>query len=520
MKLPKIRVRLSNYSDGERTPETPTPFWPLRPVSFFFSLFAHAGVVCALAFLPSGAGPADEPIQAAVYKVIDLKKEPIIYWARVPAALPSVSPETPIGDSRRFQGEERSRNERIVVQQPNPDPAKQLVWQPDKPEILKTETPLQNMVAVQGKPVPKPFEPPKPRTPAPEVPKILIAPEIQTAKTDLPATVAGLPSLPTTKPRPKTFVPPKEPPKLVLAAGIVADAPPELAATTAKESAPATLIGAGALPKRRAPFVPPPSRNRGGGTGDAEGKALAAPPEVSAGGTGATVTAAVIGLNPAEQLAGLPDGSRAAAFSRAGRVGEPSGGIPGQGPVIPGVAIAGNRRANSTLAPVPTAPSGTPPRSFDLRIPPAASTMSAPLRPSSRTLPRAIEARFRERIVYVLVIPKPNLPDYIGDWTMWFSERSFESTAASSMRAPVPVRKILRPDPPPAPGSGAEGWVQVSAIIGKDGKVTSITPLPGRAPAVAAKAAEDLANWEFRPASKNGEAIEIEVVIEVPFHVR
>jgi len=513
-------VYLLNNSDNELTPESPTPFWPLRPVSFFFSLFAHAGVVCALAFLPAGAGSAEKPVQAAVYKMIDLKKEPVIYWAPVPAALPSISPETPIGDSRLFQGQERSWNERIVIQQPNPDPAKQLVWQPDKPEILKTETPLQNMVAVQGKPVPKPFEVPKPRTAVPEVPKMLTAPEIQTAKTELPANVAGLPSLPTTKPKPKAFVPPKDQPKLLLAAGAVADAPPELAATTAKESGTVALIGTGALPKRPAPFVPPSTRNRGGGTGDAEGKSLAAPPEIAAGGTGSTVTAAVIGLNPAEQLTGLPDGSRAAAFSRAGRAGEPSGGTPSQGPVIPGIAIAGNRPANSTLAPVPTAPSGPPPRSFDLRIPPAASTMSAPLRPSSRTLPRAIEARFRDRIVYVLVIPKPNLPDYIADWTMWFSERSLDSNAAASMRAPVPVRKTLRPNAPPGEGSGTEGWVQLTAIIGKDGRVSSITPLPGRTPTVALKAAEDLANWEFRPASKNGEAIEVEVVIEVPFHIR
>ena len=103
---------------------------------------------------------------------------------------------------------------------------------------------------------------------------------------------------------------------------------------------------------------------------------------------------------------------------------------------------------------------------------------------------------------------------------MWFSGRTADSDAATSMRAPVPVRKTLRPDPATGASSGTEGWVQVAAVIGKDGKIGSITPLPGRTPAVAAKAAEDLANWEFRPAARNGEAIEVEVVIEVPFHVR
>lgn len=507
-----IQMKVCLYDDG--APPAASD-WPFRPVNFLLSLFAHAGVVCALAYLPPGAAQAEKTVHARVYKVIVLKKEPIIYWVRVPAALPSISPKTPIGDSRVFKAEERSRNERIVVQQPDADPSKQLVWQPDKPKRLKTETPLQNMVAVQRKAVPKPFEPPKPRTLDPEAQKPLPSPETLTAeaKTVLPTAIS---TLPTAKPKPKSFVPPKELPKLALAADVAPDAPPELTTAPAKAAGAGNLAGTGALPKRPAPFVPPPAKNPTGG----EGKAITAPPEVSAAGMGSTVTAAVIGFNSAANPAALPDGSRPAAFSRADRVGEPSGGGPGQGPVIHGVAIAGSHRANSSLAPVPASPSGTFPRSYDLRVPPAAATTSAPLRPSSRTLPPAIEARFRERIVYVLVIPKPNLPDYIADWTMWFSERSFESTAASSMRAPLPVRKTLRPDAPPVEGSGTEGWVRLAAVIGKDGRIGSITPLPGRNPAVAAKAAEDLANWVFRPASKNGEPIEVEVVIEVPFHVR
>ncbi|MBL8235969.1 MAG: hypothetical protein JNM66_01015 [Bryobacterales bacterium] len=518
-KLIRIKVRLGGDSDDSPPPaEAPPAEWPLRPVNFFVSLLAHAGIAGALAYMPPIPTQAEKAVHAKVYKVIDLKKEPIIYWARVPAALPAVSPETPIGASRAFRGEEQSKTERIVVQQPNADPAKQLVWQPDKPERLRTETPLQNMVAVQGKPVPKPFEPPKARQPEPETPKALPVPETQIAKTELPVKVVGSPALPTAKPQPKTFVPPKTQPKLALAPGAVAEAPPELAASNVK--LPGAAIGAGALPKRPAPFVPPPPTKTGPGPGDANGKGLTAPPELPAGGTGSTVTAAVIGLNPATGITALPDGSRPAAFSRARRVGEPSGGTPGQGPVVPGVAIAGNRSAGTSLAPVPTAPAGGPPRSFDLRLPPAASTTSAPLRPSSRTLPRAIEARFSARIVYVLVIPKPNLPHYIADWTMWFSERTSELTASPSMRAPVPIRKTLRPDTPPSAGYGAEGWVQVSAIIGKDGKLSAIAPLPGRTPAVAAKAAEDLINWEFRPASRNGEAIDVEVVIEIPFRVQ
>jgi hypothetical protein len=518
-------IRLRLVGEGEKSP-APAPYtseWPLRPGSFCLSILVHAGVVCALFYLPAGAIRSEKRFHAAVYKVIPLKKEPIIYWAAVPKELPSVSPETPIGGSTTFQGEERSATEKIVVQQPNAETAKQLVWQPEKPTRLKTETPSPNMVAVQGRAVPKPFTPPAARPQVQESAKVLSsAPELQATNTVLPVNAAGLPALPNAKPKPKAFVAPKEQPKLVLSPGLLAEAPPELSGSAGRELASQTAIGTGIIPKRPAPFVPPPSRSRGNGarTGG-EGAALAPPPELSAGGTGSTVTAAVIGLTAVDKLAGLPEGSRPAAFSRADKVGPPTGGTPGQGPVIPGVAIAGNTRASGSVAPLPVRPAaGTPPHSFEIRIPPTASAMSAPLRPSSRTLPRSIEARYHDRTVYVLVVPKPNLPDYVADWTMWFSERQVDAAGATSMRAPFPVRKSIPLGGTATETPGAEGWVQVAAVIGKDGKITSLNPLPGRYPAVAAKAAEDLAKWEFRPASRNGESVEVDVVIEVPFRVR
>ena len=146
--------------------------------------------------------------------------------------------------------------------------------------------------------------------------------------------------------------------------------------------------------------------------------------------------------------------------------------------------------------------------------------MSAPLRPSSRTLPPAIEARFYNRIVYVLVIPKPNLPEYAADWTIWFAERVAAAAAPAAVRAPLPVRKTIRSDAPAAGDPGTEKWVQVAAVIGKDGKISAVVSLPGRNAAIGAKLAVDLMHWEFRPASRSGEPIEVDAVIEVPFRAR
>lgn len=518
VKHTRIKVRLTDWAKSRVTVGKQAN-WPLQPGSLVLSIIIHVALLFSLAILPQKVLPSEKAIELAVYEMIQLKKEPVIYWARVPAVLPQVSPEASIGNSRRFRAEERTRNERIVVQQPNADSAKQLIWQPDKPERVQTETPLQNMVAVQGKPVPKPFEPPKLRAPVPEPPKTLTPPEIETLKTDIESKVTGLPTLPTAKPKPKAFVPPKERPKLEVATGTVPEAPPEVSAPP-NTQAPGTgnLVGIAALPKKAAPFVPPPGRNNSRGSNSAEGNSLAVPPEATPGGTSGNITAAVIGLNPADSMASLPDGSRPSAFSRAPRVGEPSGGTPGQGPAIPGVAIAGNGRGAPAISPLPSKPpSARSPRYHELRPSSSAGSMSAPLRPSSRFLPRPIEAHFHHRIVYTLVISKPDLPEYIANWTMWFAERASDSSPSTAMRAPVPVRKTLRVETPPARTPAVEGWVQVSAVIGKDGKIRSVMALPGRYPEVASKAAEDLANWEFRPAVRNGEPIEVEVVIEVPF---
>jgi hypothetical protein len=65
--------------------------------------------------------------------------------------------------------------------------------------------------------------------------------------------------------------------------------------------------------------------------------------------------------------------------------------------------------------------------------------------------------------------------------------------------------------------NAATTWIQLTAIIGKNGKIGDITSLSSRNVAMASRAVEDLAKWEFRPAVRNGEVVEVEVVIQIPF---
>jgi hypothetical protein len=482
-----------------------------RVASFGLSLALHGILMASLLYLPAAFIRPEPPVRVRVYKVLDLKKEPLFYWAPDPSTLPSISSPAPIGDSQAFRGIQHSPTEKIVVNQSTPEPAKHMVWQPDKPDRLRIDTALPNLVTVQREATPTPLAAP---------PVLAEGTTTQQRASSPVIPESAIIQLPTVKPKPKIL---RWSNNTIRSADSIKDAPPELALP---QSAMRTEMGTaalGSMPKRPPVYRPGRNLDQGARAG-ARTEALPTLDEVpvlTTTNTGGAVTAALIGLNPAQVLTKLPDGSRGAAFSRADRVGEPSAPKSGVGPAIPGVAIAGT-------ASLPTGPSAAPGAAAtrspvsgnELRMSLSGSGMSAPLRPAARSLPRAIEARFRDRVVYTLVIPKPNQLQYIADWTIWFAERTPETFAASSMKAPAPLRKSIDESDTAKKSIAAEGWVQLSGVIGTDGKISSVVPLHGRYPVVAAHAAEDLAKWEFRPALRNGVAVEVEVVIEIPFQIR
>ena len=113
--------------------------------------------------------------------------------------------------------------------------------------------------------------------------------------------------------------------------------------------------------------------------------------------------------------------------------------------------------------------------------------MSVPLRPSSRVIPAAIEARFSRRNVYTLVIPGPRVPGYGGDWVMWFAEHETDSDPQAGVRvyAPLPARKYDLADRDPDPqGLPASASVQFATVIDKAGHINPAFVLRGARPCV------------------------------------
>jgi len=62
-----------------------------------------------------------------------------------------------------------------------------------------------------------------------------------------------------------------------------------------------------------------------------------------------------------------------------------------------------------------------------------------------------------------------------------------------------------------------EGTVLLYAVIHKDGSVGEVRVLRGLQGRLDENATVALRRWKFRPGTKNGEAIDLEAVVQIPF---
>ena len=229
--------------------------------------------------------------------------------------------------------------------------------------------------------------------------------------------------------------------------------------------------------------------------------------------------AVMVGLNPAATLP--PAGSRPGQIARAPEAGTPSSGTStsANAAIVPGIVSKGSpgELSSRTTTP-PTLPvnRGQP---REIALPPVNRTMSAPLRPSSRLIPAAIEARFPGRNVYTLLIPGPALARYSGDWVLWFSEREPRPEPTTRISAPLPLRYSTDIGETTTTGLPVLR-VQFAAVIDKTGHIGSALVLRGSAdPALRSKALEELGSWEFRPTLRDGEPIAVDVILEIPLRL-
>jgi TonB family protein len=123
---------------------------------------------------------------------------------------------------------------------------------------------------------------------------------------------------------------------------------------------------------------------------------------------------------------------------------------------------------------------------------------------------------FGPKKYYSLVLNMPNLTSATGSWIVRFAELK-QSDNKIALAAPVAVSKVDPAYPADALRDNVEGTVTLYAVIHTDGTVSGIKVLNSVDPRLDEAAARALSHWQFRPGTKNGDPVELEAVVLIPF---
>jgi hypothetical protein len=486
-------------SAGNPRPTSVTGY-QFRPVSFFTSVAVHTLAILGLGLIPPSQ---DEPeSKRPIYDELIKPNEHRIVYYDYKKPLPDVTATERIGTFPKPRGREFSRDA-IIAAAPKAKSENQIIWRPVPKIQIPKDQAAPNVILRAAAAIPL-LAPPPPEPKKEDKPNI-DAPKAEQANLSSPnpqgdpnkALNENVKPVEIPKPR-RAFVPPpasKQPPRLPVQVD-VADLPLPDASITGQNSARMALpdgIGSAAFSKG---LPPPPNAPPG--------------PENTAGNGKTDV--AVVSLHPGNGP--VPEGARSGAFSRAPNVGEPATGeVSGNGLKVPGLTIREDR--SKAEPPKVSANRKVILYADKIRSIPV-STLSVPLRPASRSIPRALESRFQGRNVYTMVVPIENFEPYSGDWIVWFAERQAKPGDTPFVRAPLPLRKYESVEPV-LPGARTELRVQVAAVIRADGKLDGLTFLRNLGPGIEQAVRQDLSAWEFKPATRDSEPVDVDVVLEVPY---
>jgi TonB family protein len=133
------------------------------------------------------------------------------------------------------------------------------------------------------------------------------------------------------------------------------------------------------------------------------------------------------------------------------------------------------------------------------------------------------EQIFATKRVYTMNVNMPNLNSSTGSWILNFSELRTNPDAprvtSGDLSGPAAMKKIDPKYPPTLISDRVEGEVVLYAVIRRDGSVDSIQVVHGIDEQLDANAMSALAQWKFRPAARQGEPVELEAIVHIPFRV-
>jgi TonB family protein len=444
-----------------------------------------------------------------------------LVWYKFNNALPDISPPRAEAEPQPVRAEVRA-NQQIVAAPKNAPKRAQIVFvdAPVLPEIAPLESP--NVLAVKMPPA-RVFVPPDIVKPAParvevppDVPQVAV-PALSAVELPVPAKFV------------KAFVPP--PKRVPVKLTEVAPAPETpTVADAVKPNTPALDVAL-KLPPR--PFAAPQPK-----PATAKQIAVETPPAVALNADALmakNLNLAVVGLKPADKPAPLPAASSPGQFS-AGPVIRPEGANSAgdsKGLSVPDLFVSGAEGAKpdliaqafaaptsgTTLREAMRTASATPGKAVQAPAPQPAPASSRASQSGAIQVSGAPDPRFSGRETYMMAIQMPNLTSYSGSWLMWYADRTRPEAARSNapVAPPVAWRKVDPKYVASAVTDRVEGKVRLACVIGTDGRVSTIELVNGLDDRLNQSAEEALAKWEFTPATRHGEPVEVDVLVEIPF---
>ena len=294
------------------------------------------------------------------------------------------------------------------------------------------------------------------------------------------------------------------------------------------------------------PIAPPPdvkavaSSSGVAGKLPGNGDAIAPPPDLTGAGTAASASGTLISLNinPVASPPRQPDGVRRGAFAGQPNASEKAAGTPTRqaGGTGPGgdSPIATKDELGIVAVAVPHGVLNGAPTFTQQGLASGSgsgTSLLAMARMPRMSLPppkvaivtsesNALDERvFRGRKYYTMALNTPNLTSAGGSWIFRFAERGAASKAGD-VTAPIAVREVDPAYPADMIRENIQGVVILYAIIRTDGTVAEVKVLEGFDDRLDENARKALSAWHFVPGTRDGNPVDLEAVVRIPFRTR
>lgn len=123
---------------------------------------------------------------------------------------------------------------------------------------------------------------------------------------------------------------------------------------------------------------------------------------------------------------------------------------------------------------------------------------------------------FGDRRFYSMTMNMPNLNSAGGSWVIRFAELKQNQTVGALV-APIATQEVDPGYPAELMRHNISGTVTLYAVIRRDGSVGEVRILVSADDRLDEYARNALSRWRFQPATKNGNAVDLEAIVIIPF---